>query len=104
MKLIAESQYEDQVLIGLTALLCDLGINADGYTRNEALAVSFISPEDISLESKSIHMSFDDQLALIHSIEDSIRNAMVTAGYATIERAIRHAKGGKVHINRALAR
>ena len=102
MKLIAESQYEDQVVAGLTALLCDLGVSADGYTEDEAMAQTLISPDDVDLQASSIRMSREDQIALIRSIEDSIRTAMITAGYETIERAIQKADGGKAHISRRL--
>jgi len=102
MKLISENQYEDQVVAGLTALLCDLGVSADGYKKNEALAVTFLSPSDIELEATSIYMTHEDQLALIHSIEDNIRTNMIAAGFETIQRAMLQAHGGKAHINRVL--
>ncbi len=102
MKLIAENQYEDQVIAGLTALLCDLGVNADGYTKDEAMAVTFFTPDDFDLEASAIRMTRDDQIALIRAIEDNIRTAMFTAGYEMIERAMNMARGGKAHLSRSL--
>lgn len=96
MKLISENQREDMVICGLTALLCDLGIDADGYTQQEALAATYIFPDDVTLECSSLHMTREDQLAFLKSIEDDIRAAMLRAGYEAIERAISHAKSGRI--------
>lgn len=102
MKLISESQYEDMVVSGLTALLCDLGIDADGYTEQEALALTYISPEDFSIECGSLHMTKEDQLAFLKSVEDNVRTAMLTAGYEAVQKAMLHARGGKVRLTRSI--
>ena len=96
MKLIAETSKENQQLCGLTALLCDLGVDVDSYEQEEAIAVAFWNAHDhMPVPDRLAAMSDADRAAFLHSIEDQLRAAMLSAGYCAIEHALDRAEKGK---------
>ena len=100
MILIAENQYEDQLLMSLTALLTDLGVNVDGLKQEDALVPMFWSANELELETAALcYMSKDDRIAFLLSIEDSLRASMRKAGFHTISSKLARAQGGQVHLN-----
>ncbi len=105
MKLIAENQHDDQILLNLTALLSDLGVEVDSYRQEEALAPVFWSANELELETDALsYMSKDDRIAFLRSIEDSLRASMRKAGLRTISTAIARAQGGHAHLNARILR
>ena len=85
MKLIAETEYESQVIYRLADLLRDLGIDAEGFKREEAVAEVFWTPDDFTMELASIHNATkEDRISFLMAIEDKLRSAMITAGYEVI--------------------
>lgn len=103
MKLIAETQQESRLVDGLSALLSDLGVEVDGYRKDEAVAVTFFSANQFAMPEELLDMSADEQSAFLCSIEDAMRGAMLAAGYRTINKALRHAKRGISHPDRHLS-
>jgi len=102
MLLIAENDKENRVLDGLAALLCDMGIDTDSYREDEAIAVTFFSTDDLSINEEFMDMTVEEQSAFLHTIEDSMRAAMLSAGHKVISRALCHAKLGISHPDRYL--
>jgi len=85
VKLIAESNYENQILNGLVCLLSDLGMDVTGYQHEEAVAATFWSADDFTMEISSMtDCSKTDREAFLLSIEEIIRGAMIEAGYNVI--------------------
>ena len=101
MKLISESQQEDRLIPGITALLIDLGIDADGYVQKDALATTFLSSNDFELLDYDFttHMGEEDMTFLLKSIEDSLRAAMHDAAIRTTEKALHHINQGTWRLN-----
>jgi len=100
MLLIAENEKENRVLDGLTALLCDMGIDTDSYREDEAIAVTFFSTDNLSVNEEFMDMTVEEQSAFLHTIEDLMRSAMLSAGHRVISRALSYAKAGICHPDR----
>ena len=89
MKLIAESEYENQLIYGLCGLLRDLKVDVEGYQHEDAIATTFWSVDDIQMGIEPICIaSRTDKQAFLFSIEDDLRKAMVRAGTDVIEDAL----------------
>lgn len=100
MILLSENTHEDEILSGITALLIDLGIDADSYRREDALAPVFWSANDLELEGEALsYMSKEDRIAFLQSIEDAICACARKAGCRTIRSAVRQTQGGHAHLN-----
>lgn len=98
MKLISESNLEDQLVPGLVSLLRDLNVDACGFRRSDAIASVFWSHEDFSLELPFLKaLSKDEMTAMLEDLEPEILKAMVLAGFEVIDRSLRHAVGTRVH-------
>ena len=96
MKLIAETRKENEQLCGLAALLCDLGVDVDSYEQEEAIAVAFLSAHDpMPVPERLAAMPEEDRISFLRSIEDSLRTAMLAAGYLAIERALDRTADGR---------
>lgn len=102
MKLIAENRKESYIVDGLCALLCDLGIAADGYRQEEAIAVTFFSAEDHCTNEILDFMTPEEQVEFLLSVEDTVRSAMLKAGNRAIHRALAHVRAGHAHPDRHL--
>lgn len=100
MKLIAETPQESRIIDRVCALLEDLGIAADGYRKNEAIAATFFSSEDILAGTGWQHMCPEEQEAVLCSIEDTVRRAMRTAGRRAAYRCLHNAGSGIAHPDR----
>lgn len=100
MKLIAETPHENRILNGLSALLCDLGVDVDSYLHEEALAVTFISSNHFPVPDEMQTMNHDERLLFLRGIEDSIRSAMFAAGYRMMHDAWEKANLGISHPDR----
>ena len=100
MKLISESPVDDQLVHSLTNLLFDLGVDADPYRQEDSLAMMLWSANELELEMESLtHMTKEDKMALLLSIEDALCAAMREAGMRVISEAVSRAQGGHVHLN-----
>ena len=105
MKLIAETQYEDQLLMSLTTFLREMGIDAEGYRQEDAIAPVFWSANELELEADALsYMSKEDRIAFLCSIEASLRSTMRRAGLRHISNAIGRAQGGHAHLNARMLR
>lgn len=105
MKLIAESDYDNQVIMGLSAFLTDIGVDVTGYRREDAIAATFWSSEDISMELAAIDlMTKYDKEAFLWSIEDSLRSAMIIAGFNEIKHRLEKVPKSKVTLQHRQAR
>ena len=106
MKLISESPHDDQLVYSLTNLLYDIGVDADPYRQEDALAMILWSSNELELEMDALsHMTKDDKMALLISIEDAICAAMREAGMRVICEAVSRAQGGQARLNaRSLCR
>lgn len=102
MKLIAETQEESSLIEGLSALLCDLGVDTEGLRHNEAIATSFFSSEDITICQGTDHMTAEERISFLRSIENNVRQAMLRAGQQVIDRAVSTAQAGLSHPDRRL--
>ena len=100
MILIAENQHEDQLLMSLTALLTDLGVEVDSLRQEDALAPVFWSANELDLQTDALsYMSKDDRIAFLLSIEAPLRASMRKAGLRTISSKLACAQGGHAHLN-----
>jgi len=89
MKLIAETEYENQLVHGLCSLLRDLKVDVDGYLHEQAVATTFWSVDDFIIQLESIrNASQIDRQAFLLSIEDKIRSAMQIAGANVIQQEL----------------
>lgn len=96
MKLIAETEDENTLLCGLAALLCDLGVDVDSYTREESIAIAFWNASDcISFPDRLANLSTMKRASFLRFFEDELRQAMLAAGYLAIERALEETEGEK---------
>lgn len=87
MKLISESAAEDQLIYGLTNLLTDLGVDANGYLHKESIANVFWSSNDFILNLASVNAVTDeDKEALLFSLERELIEAMIKAGARVIKK------------------
>lgn len=85
MKLIAETEAENHILRGLTTLLNDLGVDAEGYRQEEAVAMTFWSSDDFSMDLAAIKdASKEAKESFLCANEDRLRAAMIAAGYQVI--------------------
>lgn len=99
MKLIAETEYENQVIHGLTNLLRDLGVDAEGFRREEAVAEIFWSPDDFTMELASIrNATKEDRESFLMAIEDKLRSAMISAGYEVITQELTNSRRNQLHL------
>lgn len=100
MKLIAESQHDDQIISNLVNLLSDIGVPADGYRQEESFGLMLWSVYELDLEADTLtYMSKEDKIAFFRSIEPAMQANMRKAGLQTISKAISKAQGGRIHIN-----
>lgn len=98
MKLIAETELEDQLISGLVDLLRDLKVDACGFRRGEAIAPVFWASEDFSLQLSSIKKISKDEITdLLESLEPKIQDAMILAGFEVIEKYVNATKCTQVH-------
>ena len=105
MKLIAETSYEDQIVMSLTAFLNDLGVDAYGFRQEDTFGATFWSANELDLEVNALsYMSKEDRIAFLASIEDQLRSSMRKAGLRTISNALSHAQGGHAHLNARILR
>lgn len=89
MKLIAETEYENQLVYGLCSLLRDLKVDVDGFQHEDAIATTFWSSEDLIMcIDPLINPSKFDKQAFLFSIEEDIRSAMIMAGAKVIEKKL----------------
>ena len=89
MKLIAESQEESSKLSGLSALLSDLGIEADSYESDETIVIALVNAyDDLKVSDRLAAMPEENRTAFLSSIEDQLRSVMLAAGYKAIETAL----------------
>lgn len=100
MKLIAETPYESRIIDRLCVLLGDLGISADGYRQDEAIAATFFSSEEILSGTRIQNLCPEEQEAVLCSIEDTVRRAMRTAGRRAAYRCLHNAGSGIAHPDR----
>ena len=97
MKLIAETDYENQIVHGLCSLLRDLKVDVDGYLHEQAVATTFWSADDFIMHHESIrNASQSDRQAFLFSIEDKIRSAMRGAGANVIQHELSQSKIRKI--------
>ena len=54
MKLIAETDYENQIVHSLCSLIRDLKVDVDGYLHEQAVATTFWSADDFFMHHESI--------------------------------------------------
>lgn len=81
LKLIAETKEENTLLIGLSALLADLGVPVAEYRTDEAYAMTFWSAcEFMHMFSESYDFSFEDSITLLEEIEPFLQAHMAAAG------------------------
>lgn len=105
MKLIAETPYEDQLLTSLASFLRDIGVDAESYRQEDAIAPVFWSANELELEADALsYMSKEDRIAFLSSIEISLRGAMRKAGLRHISNAIGRTQGGHAHLNARMLR
>lgn len=98
MKLIAESNFENQLLPGLVSLLRDLRVDACGFFREEAIAPVFWSSDDFSTELSSMkRLSKDELTAILCDLEPDMQDAMILAGFQVIEKYLQKANGSQVY-------
>ena len=98
MKLISENSYEDHLINGLVALLRDLNVDAIGFRRADAIASTFWSYEDFSLELPFLkELSREELTAMLEDLEPELMKAMVLAGFEVLDNSLRHATGAQVH-------
>lgn len=93
MKLIAESQEESSKLSGLSALLSDLGIEADSYESDETIVIALVNAyDDLKVSDRLAAMPEENRTAFLSSIEDRLQYVMLAAGYKVIETALDRAE------------
>ena len=98
MILIAENNYEDQVLPGLVSLLRDLRLDACGFYHADAIAPIFWSSDDFSLELASVNgLTKDDMSAVLANLEPDLIEAMILAGFEVIDNYFADADGTQIH-------
>lgn len=81
LKLIAETKEENTLLIGLSALLADLGVPVAEYRTDESYAMTFWSACDfMHMFSERYDFSFEDSVAFLEEIEPFLQAHMAAAG------------------------
>ena len=81
LKLIAETKEENTLLIGLSALLADLGIPVAEYRTDEAYAMTFWSACDfMHMFSERYDFTYEDSVTLLEEIEPYLQAHMAAAG------------------------
>ena len=89
MRLIAETEEENAILPGLSALLADLGIISTEYRMDEAYAFTHWSAGELSyLYADQIDLTKEEAAYLLEELEPLLRTTMATAGMRLIDRAI----------------
>ncbi len=89
MRLIAETEEENLMLPGLSALMADLGVISTEYRTDEAYAVTFLSAGELSyLYADDYDLTREEAAYLLEELEPYLRTAMAAAAARMIDRAI----------------
>lgn len=91
MLLLSESEYEDQLVLPVCALLKDLGLTIQSFEKNEAVAPVFWEITDFYYTSPWFqNLSSEEKLQFLAFIELEIKSAMIQAGFQAIEQGIQN--------------
>ena len=90
MKLIAETKEENKLLLGISALQNDLGVDTTEYRTEEAFGVTFWSASDLCYTYKDQYdHTKEEAVALLEEVELFLSMNMAAAGARYMDRSIR---------------
>lgn len=90
MKLIAETEEENQMLAGTSALMRDLGVDVSEYRTDEAYALMFWSADELThVYTERYNLTREEAVYLLEETEMFLRMTMAAAGSKYLERALR---------------
>ena len=89
MLLISESLQEDHLVLPISVLLGDLGVEVAAFERSDAVAPLFWDISDLYSDNPAFqNLDSEEKKRFLILIEQEIRNAMMIAGFIVIEEYI----------------